>query len=231
MARLASLTVDARAPVELSSAQKFELANNPRVIRPGQRNKAMTQKIHKLGYKRIADAEGTTVFEKKKRKEQCLNTAKKRLRDSMIKQAWKRHFRAADTQAFETHFSAAALPSASIQSTQRVNPIAYNIPERATVVQLVCGNNGGLSDEARYHWRIQAIKARTALRRRQEAQRRGQPKITEQQEESICPVSDSDASAKSFRIVCGPLQCLFCVGNESLAPTIDFTHIPRPTRY
>lgn len=41
MARLASLTADAGAPTELSSEQKAKLDIHPKVIKLGQRNKAL----------------------------------------------------------------------------------------------------------------------------------------------------------------------------------------------
>ena len=101
MARLASLTADASAPTELSSEQKAKLAIHPRVIKLGQRNKALTERIRRAGYRAIKDAQGTSLFKKKKRAEARLNAAKKRLRVDMIAQARKRHFRKADTIAFD----------------------------------------------------------------------------------------------------------------------------------
>ncbi|KAA6408390.1 MAG: hypothetical protein FRX48_08132 [Lasallia pustulata] len=67
MARLASLTVDANAPRELSSDQKAKLIQNPQVIQLGQRNKALTAQIHAAGYKTICDAEGTSLSKERKR--------------------------------------------------------------------------------------------------------------------------------------------------------------------
>ncbi len=46
MARLASLTADASAPTELSE-QKAELATYPKVIKLGQRNRALTERIRR----------------------------------------------------------------------------------------------------------------------------------------------------------------------------------------
>lgn len=83
MARLASLTADASVPTELSSEQKAKLAIHPRVAKLGQRNKALTERIRRARYRVVMDAQGTSLF-KKKRAEARLNAAKKRLRVGMI---------------------------------------------------------------------------------------------------------------------------------------------------
>lgn len=111
MARLASLTADTSAPTELSSEQTAELANHPKVIKLGQRNKDLTEQIRKARYRTVKDAHGTTLHRKKKKAEARLNATKKRLRDKMVAKARKRHFRTADTLAFDAQFSAAAVPS------------------------------------------------------------------------------------------------------------------------
>jgi len=48
MARLPSLTANASAPTELSE-QKAELATYPKVIKLGQRNKALPKRIRRAG--------------------------------------------------------------------------------------------------------------------------------------------------------------------------------------
>ena len=214
--RLASLTADASAPTELSLEQKSDLAIHPEVVKLSQRNKTTTQEIHRVGFKNITYARGTTLFRKKKKAEAHLNRTKKRLRDKMIEQAWKRHFRTADTQAFDAQFSATAASKISIRTTQLAKPIFCNIPERAAVVQLVCRHTGSLSDNAQFRRRIQTIEAQTALCRRREAQRRGRPKITTEREESISPVNDCHTNTEAFPLVCRRTQCLFCLINESL---------------
>jgi len=216
-ARLASLTADASAPTELSSEQKAKLAVHPQVVKLGQRNKILTERIRTAGYRNVTDAQGTTLFQKKKKAEAGLNSTKKRLRVKMIAQARKRHFRTADTLAFDAQFSAAAVASTSTRETQRAKPIFYNIPERAKVVQLVCSPGEGLSDREQFRRRIQAIEARTALCDRREAQRRGRPKATIKQERSDGTMNDSDkATEDEFPMVCRPTQCPFCMGNDSL---------------
>ena len=216
-ARLASLTADASAPTELSSEQKAKLAFHPQVVKLGQRNKILTGRIRRAGYRNVADAQGTTLFQKKKKAEARLNSTKKRRRIKMIAQARKRHFRTADTLAFDAQFSAAAVASTSTREPQRAKPICYNVPERAKVVQLVCSPGEGLSDREQFRRRIQAIEARTALCDRREAQRRGRPKATIKQEESDGAMNDSDKGTKDeFSLVCRPTQCPFCLGNDSL---------------
>lgn len=157
------------------------------------------------------------MFQKKKRAEARLNTAKKRLRVNMIAQARKRHFREADTIAFDAQFPTEAASYASARDTPHAKPFAYNIPERAEVVRLVCSPREGLTDRQQFRRRIAAIEVRTALCHRREAQRRGRPKATIKQEESDSAVNDCDREAKNdFPIIYRPTQCPFCLGNESL---------------
>lgn len=180
-----------------------------------KRNKTFTQRIHRAGFRNVADAHGTTLFQKKKKAEARLNSTKKRLRVQMIAQARKRHFRTADTHALDAQFSTAAVSCTSTQEPQPAELIVYNIPERAKVVQLVCSSGKSLSDGARFQRRIQAIEARTALCNRREAQRCGRPKVTIERE--LDSTADGyDADAKAFPMVCRPTQCPFCLGKESL---------------
>lgn len=74
----------------------------------GQRNKALTARIHAAGYNTIGDAEGTPLFNKKKKAETRLSYLKIKLRNHIIVQARKRHFRKADTLAFDAQFTATA---------------------------------------------------------------------------------------------------------------------------
>lgn len=55
-----------RAPQqELSSEQKVKLATHPTVIKLGQRNKILTERIRNAGHRNVKDAQGTTLFQKK----------------------------------------------------------------------------------------------------------------------------------------------------------------------
>ena len=169
MARLASLTADASARTELSSEQKAKLAIHPKVTKLGQRNKTLTERIRRAGCRAIKDAQGTSLFKKKKRAEARLNAAKKRLRLDTIAQARKRHFRKADTITSDAQFSAEKVSYVSARDTPHAKPFTYNIPERAEVVRLVCSPGEGLTDRQRFRRRIEAIEVRTALYYRREA--------------------------------------------------------------
>lgn len=217
MARLANLTADASAPTELSSEQKINLAQHPRVIHLSQRNKALTSRIHNAGYRNIGDAEGTTLFQKKKRAEARLNCLKIKLRNHMLGQARKRHFRKADTLAFDAQFSAITAARTVAPDTPPAKPIKYNIPERAEVVRLTCRPGDGLSAREKLRRRIQAIEARVALCDQRETQRRGRPKSTVKQEELEGAADESEKDTKhDFPMACRPTQCLFCLGDERL---------------
>ena len=215
-ARLASLTADTSAPTELSSEQKAKLVQCPQVIQLAQRNKALTARIRAAGYNTVGDAQGTCLFQKKKKAEGRLNCLKVKLRKKMIMQARKRHFRKADTLAFDAQFSDTVAAHTSLQGTHHTQPIEYNIPERAEVVQLTCSPSDGLSDGKKLRQRIQAIEARAALCHRRETQRRGRPKSTVKQEEEGAVNESEEDTKDDFPIVCRPTQCLFCLGDERL---------------
>ena len=218
MARLASLTADASAPTELSSEQKTKLKQHPQVIHLGQRNKALTTRIHATGYNTIGDAEGTPLFNKKKKAEARLSCFKIKLRKYMIVQARKRHFRKADTLAFDAQFTATAAAHIVTPDTHPAKPIEYNIPERAEVVRLICSPGDGLIDREKLRRRIQAIEARAALCDRRETQRRRRPKSTVKQEESEGAVNETEEDAHDdFPMVCRPTQSLFHLGDERLS--------------
>lgn len=187
------------------------------MIELGQRNKALTTRIHRAGYRVVKNAHDTSLFRKKKNAEARLNWVKKRLRDDIIAQAQKRHFRKADTLAFDEQFFVAAGSFTLTRKIQSIERIEYNILERAKVDRLMCSSGDGLIDRERFQRRIEAIQARTALYYWREAQRRGWPKVTIKQEDSDGAVDDSDEGMKvDFPVVCRPTQCSFCLGNESL---------------
>ena len=87
MARFASLTADASAPTELSAEQQAKLTTHANLIKLDQRNKILTERIYRAGYRSVKDAQGTALFQKKKNAEARLNSTKKRLRVKMIEQA------------------------------------------------------------------------------------------------------------------------------------------------
>ena len=215
LARLASLIADASAPTELSAEQNAKLATHDKVIKLGQRNKILTERVHRAGYRSVKDAQGTALFQKKKKAEARLNTTKQRLRVKMITQGQERHFRTADTRAFDAQ-SAPRVASTSTRDVQHAKPIIYSIPERAKVVQLVCSPGEDISDREQFQRRIQAAEIRMAFRNRREAQRRGRSKVTIKQENSDDAMDDSKEGFKEFSTVCRHTQCPVCLSNESL---------------
>lgn len=154
MARLASLTADASAPTKLSSKQTTKLRQHSRVVKLSQRNKALTSKIHNVGYKTINDAEGTTLYQEKKKIEAQLSCLKVKLRNHFIVQSHKRHFRKTDTQAFDAQFSVIKVPPTIELDIHSTTSIEYNILERAKVVRLTCGPANDLSDREKLRRRL-----------------------------------------------------------------------------
>lgn len=218
MIRLFSLTADASASTKLSSEQKTKLKQHPQVIYLGQRNKALTARIHAAGYNIIGDAEGTLLFRKKKKAEARLSCLKIKLRNHMIVQARKRHFRKADTLAFNAQFTATTAAHMVTSDIQPAKPIEYNIPERAEVIRLTCSPSDGLSDREKLRRRIQAIEARAALCDRRETQRRGRRKSTVKQEESEDATNKSEEDANDdFPMICRLTQSLFRLSDERLS--------------
>lgn len=204
MARLVSLTVDASAPTELSSKQKAKLTNHPNVIKLGQRNKTLTERLRRREYKNMKNARGTTLFQKKKKAKTHLNSTKKRLRVKMIAQTRKRHFRTTNTLAFDAQFFAAAIDLTLTRGIEQTKSIVYNIPDRAKVVQLIDDSRDDLSNQEQFRRRIEAIEARTTLCYRREVQRRDRPKTTIKQEDSKGAMNDSNEGAKDFPVICRP---------------------------
>ena len=89
MARLASLTADLNAPMELTEEQKAEFRRHPNVIRLSNRNKALTAKLKSRGYKPISTAKGAPLYEQKMKVQARLNSYKVRLRQSIIEKGRK----------------------------------------------------------------------------------------------------------------------------------------------
>lgn len=86
MAKLVNSTIDASASPELFFEQKSKLVIHSKMIKLDQRNKTLTRRIHKARFRNIANAQSTTLFQKKKKAETRLNASKKRLRVKMIAQ-------------------------------------------------------------------------------------------------------------------------------------------------
>jgi len=214
MARLASLTADPNAPMELSEAQKAEFRRHPNVIRLSNRNKALTAKLKLRGYKPISTAKGTPLYEQKMKAQARLNSYKVRLRQSMIEMGRKRHFRKADTIAFDSQFSASLGQKLTVSDESAARRI-YNIPERARVVRWICHPAAGLTDQEIFAQRIKGIEALAALCCRQETQRRGRPKWSVEKEEPELSSDDlKEDIVDKFPMECKPKQCIFCLGDE-----------------
>jgi hypothetical protein len=76
-----------------------------------------------------------------------------------------------------------------------------------------------LTDREKHIRRIEAIKARAALCRRQESQRRGRPRSTFKPKELMNPPEDlaedsEEDTTDYFPLICRPTQCPFCLGEE-----------------
>lgn len=218
LARLMTLTVDPSAPTGLSDELSKKLANSKRVVRLSSKSKRLTAKIRaKYGPVKHAPREDPWVKEKKD-VDAALHREKTNRRSRMVDKARKRHFRNADTDTLEAQFADTAI-SASAKDAELTRPLKYNIPERDVVIRLTCEPVTDLTDREKHVRSIEAIKARAALCRRQESQRRGRPRSTFKPKELMNPpeglAEDSEEDTTDyFPLICRPTQCPFCLGEE-----------------
>jgi len=213
-----TLTVDPSAPTGLSDELSKKLANSKRVVRLSSKSKRLTAKIRaKYGPVKNAPREDPWV-KKKKDVDAALHRERTNRRSRMVDKARKRHFRNADTDTLEAQFADTAI-SASAKDAELTRPLKYNIPERDVVIRLTCEPVTDLTDREKHVRSIEAIKARAALCRRQESQRRGRPRSTFKPKELM---NSSEGLAKDseedttdyFPLICRPTQCPFCLGEE-----------------
>ncbi len=172
----------------------FPLAKNNIRINQEQRtdsaavckSKRLTAKIWaKYGPVKHAPREDLWVKEKKD-VDAALHRERTNRRSRMVDKARKRHFRNADTDTLEARFADTAI-SASAKDAELTRPLKYNIPERDVVIRLTCEPVTDLTDLEKHVRSIEAIKARAALCRRQESQRRGRPRSTFKPKELMNP--------------------------------------------
>lgn len=60
--RLANLTIDSNASIELSKKQKAGFRNYPKIIRLNNKNKALIAQLKSQSYKLINTTKGTSLY-------------------------------------------------------------------------------------------------------------------------------------------------------------------------
>jgi len=136
----------------------------------------------------------------------------------MVDKARKRHFRNVDTDTLEAQFADTAI-SASAKDVELTRSLKYNIPKRDVVIRLICEPVTDLTDREKHVRSIEAIKARAALCRQQESQRRDRSRSTFKSKklmnssEGLAENSEENTT-DYFPLICRPTQCSFCLGEK-----------------
>lgn len=154
MTRLASLTVDRSASIELSFEQKTKLCRHFQVIRFSQKNRVFTNKIHATRYRLISIVKKTSFFEQKKKIETRLNCVKMIIRNRIIKKTRKRYFRKIDIIVFNFQFFVTRITQIFSSNTSFIKLITYHFPKRAVVIRLTCTHVDELTKQAKLIQRI-----------------------------------------------------------------------------
>ena len=234
LARLMTLTVDPNAPDTLSGKLLEKLANSKRVIQLSRTSKDLTKELRKK-YRLVGLAPpNDPLLEAKNQVDAALHREKTNRRNRMLVKARKRHFRHADTATLEAQF----IDSTTAASDEDVTPplpLQYDIPERSDIVRLTCEPIADLTDEEKHLRRIEALRTRVALCRRQESQRRRRPRLAYHPSRLIPPPEGSpeileEDKTNKYPLVCKPTQCIFCLGDERKSQGGRIFEYARPSK-
>jgi hypothetical protein len=133
-ARLAGLNADTNIPTKLSEEQQAKFRINLKFIRLSERNKALTTKLNRRGYRPWGTAKGTPLYDQKIKTEARLTVYRIKLRDFIIEKARKRYFRKTDIIIFNSQFFASSITE-SPASNKSEALREYAISERTEVVR------------------------------------------------------------------------------------------------
>ncbi|KAH2779496.1 hypothetical protein KXW31_007378, partial [Aspergillus fumigatus] len=209
--RSATLLADNTAPLGLTDEQKRKIDQNPEVRRLRSLCRRLTEEIRAHGYRRLRDAAGTELGEKKRQADKQLTRKLTELRQKAKSKNRKRHFRYKDTELFNQRDE--DRPQPQERDPQPHSPHYYQIPERAELVQLLFYSPAPTTEEELYERRLRYIRLLIQWQRRQEAPRRGK-----QAEATISQPQPTPASP-SLAVIpekYDPLQCPFCLANPGL---------------
>lgn len=209
--RSATLLADNTAPLGLTDEQKRKIDQNPEVRRLRSLCRRLTEEIRAQGYRRLRDAAGTELGEKKRQADKQLTRKLTELRQKAKSKNRKRHFRYKDTELFNQRDE--DRPQPQERDPQPHSPHYYQIPERAELVQLLFYSPAPTTEEELYERRLRYIRLLIQWQRRQEAPRRGK-----QAEATISQPQPTPASP-SLAVISekyDPLQCPFCLANPGL---------------
>ncbi|GLA33112.1 hypothetical protein AnigIFM63326_002391 [Aspergillus niger] len=209
--RSATLLADNTAPLGLTDKQKLKISRNPEVLRLRRRCRRLTKEIRAQGYRRVRDAAGTELGEKKRQAEKDLNSKLTELRQKAKNKSRKRHFRNKDTELFNQRDEDGPQPQE--RHPQPHFPHHYQIPERAELVQLLFYSPAPSTEEELYDRRLRYIRLLVQWQCRQEAPRRGKQADVTIAQPQPTPASPSLAMIPERY---DPLQCPFCLGNTAL---------------
>jgi hypothetical protein len=171
----------------------------------------LKEKMKKRGYRSMKDAEGTGIYEEKKKADDELNRERTRLREKLKKRVRKRHFRSSDTMALNQQFGGRS--SEPQKPTPHLSPPVYQIRERAALVPLICRSKAELTVDEEHTRRLECIRLWIKWQDRQESQRRG--KLASTSKQHLVPESPAIKIEEPFPEECKPTQCPCCIGNVS----------------
>ncbi|XRM38740.1 hypothetical protein ABZX51_002137 [Aspergillus tubingensis] len=208
--RSATLLADKTAPIGLTATQAKKITTDPEVRRLRRVCRALTAEIRSQGYKRVKDAAGTEIGERKKRADAELNSTLTRLREEEKERNRRRHFRKTDTAIFNQQYELdRTSPEAKLQPHVART---YQILERKELVDLLCYSTPTKTDEEAHLRRLRYIRLMVRWQDRKESPRRGKQSVTIPKPQAANP--SSACVVENF----DPLQCPFCLSDTRLSP-------------
>ncbi|EHA20203.1 hypothetical protein ASPNIDRAFT_45949 [Aspergillus niger ATCC 1015] len=208
--RSATLLADKTAPIGLTATQAKKITTDPEVRRLRRVCRALTAEIRSQGYKRVKDAAGTEIGERKKRADAELNSTLTRLREEEKERNRRRHFRKTDTAIFNQQYELdRTSPEAKLQPHVART---YQILERKELVDLLCYSTPTKTDEEAHLRRLRYIRLMIRWQDRKESPRRGKQSVTIPKPQAANP--SSACVVENF----DPLQCPFCLSDTRLSP-------------
>ncbi|KAI9779310.1 MAG: hypothetical protein M1839_007418 [Geoglossum umbratile] len=160
------LARDALAPTTLTDAQKFEISNNPRVLKLCQKRQYCADKMKDLGFRTVKAGEGTEWYQRHKAVQAEINSLKRQLSDSRLNQAIQEFHDTIDTIEINNQLQ-------GIKPTEVLAPstIEYELKERAIAAKLFFQSLDNLDESQVFQIRAKLIRNLINLCKRQETPR------------------------------------------------------------
>jgi hypothetical protein len=161
------LARDALAPTALTDAQKFEISNNPRVLKLCRKRQYCADRIKKdLGFRTVKAGEGTEWYQRHKAVQAEINSLKRQLSDTRLNRAIQEFHDTIDTIEINNQLR-------GIKPTEVLAPstIEYELKERATAAKLFFQSLDDLDESQVFQIRAKLVRNLIRLCKRQETPR------------------------------------------------------------